>query len=91
MDCRSGTCIRGYLYYNGYIPANQINTHNAAGQCTGICGVPSSYQPSSQPIWPIPANTSPSDPNKSLYGTNDVYVPLQNGTQQLVAYATIRV
>ena len=88
MDCRSGPCIRGYLWYNGYIPANQINTHNAAGQCTGVCGVPSSYQPSNQPIWPIPATPNPSDPNSSLYGTNNVYVPLQNGTQQLVAYDT---
>ena len=25
QDCRSGTCIPGYLYWNGYIPANRIN------------------------------------------------------------------
>jgi hypothetical protein len=87
-DCRSGTCIRSYLWYNGYIPANQINTHNAAGQCTGVCGVPPSYYPSNEPIWPIPANPSLSDPNYSLYGTNNVYVPMQNGTKQLVAYNT---
>ena len=33
-DCRSGTCIQGYLYYNGYIPANQINSQNAQGSRT---------------------------------------------------------
>jgi hypothetical protein len=80
MDCRSGTCIRGYLWYNGYIPPTEINTHNAAGQCTGVCGVPSNYQPSNQPI-----NNTPNTPN---YGTNNVYVPMQNRTEQLVAYNT---
>ena len=88
MDCRSGDCIRGYLWYNGYIPANQINTHNSAGQCTGVCGVPSNYQPSNQPIWPTPANPSPSDPNYANYGTNNVYLPMQNGTLQRVALDT---
>jgi len=86
QDCRSGTCFRGYLYYNGYIPANQINTHDASGRCTGVCGVPSNYKPSHQPIWPTPANPSPTDPNLSLYGTNLVFVPLKNGTQQRIAY-----
>jgi hypothetical protein len=79
-DCRSGTCFRGYLYYNGYIPANLINT------AKGVMGVPASYQPSHQPIWPTPANPSASDPNFALYGTNIVFVPLKNGTPQRVAY-----
>ena len=85
-DCRSGACIQGYLYYNGYIPANQINSHNAQGQPNGVMGVPSNYQPSHQPIWPTPANPSPSDPNFALYGTNLVFVTLKNGTQQRIAY-----
>ena len=46
QDCRSGTCINGYLWYNGYIPANQINSKNAQGQPNGVMGVPSNYQPS---------------------------------------------
>jgi hypothetical protein len=87
-DCRSGTCFRGYLYYNGYIPANQINSNNAQGKPNGVMGVPSSYQPSHQPIWPTPANPNPADPNYSLYGTNIVYVPLKNGTMQRIAYDT---
>ena len=80
QDCRSGTCIRGYLYYNGYIPANQINVSN------GVMGVPASYTPSSQPIYPTPAHPNPSDPNYALYGTNLVSVPLQNGTSVRIAY-----
>ena len=79
-DCRSGTCFPAYLYYNGYIQANQINTPK------GVNGVPSSYTPSSQPINPTPANGG--DPNFKYYETNNVYVTLKNGTQQLVAYDT---
>lgn len=86
QDCRSGTCYAGYLYYNGYIPANQINTMNAQGKPNGVMGVPANYQPSSQPIWAIPANPNPSDPNFALYGTNLVDVPLKNGTKQRIAY-----
>jgi hypothetical protein len=82
QDCRSGQCIPGYLYWNGYVPANQINTHNAAGQCTGICGIPSSYTASSTPVIPFPATPIPNDPNSPYYGTNTVYVPLKNGTVQ---------
>ncbi len=88
QDCRSGTCIPGYLYYNGYIPANLINSYDANGKPNGVMGVPQNYHPSSQPIWPIPANPNPSDPNYMLYGTNIVYVPMKNGTQQRVAYDT---
>jgi hypothetical protein len=81
QDCRSGTCIPGYLYYNGYIPANRINV---AG---GVLGVPPNYKPSSQPINPTPADGgSPTDPNRSNYETNNVFVPLKNGTNQLVAF-----
>jgi hypothetical protein len=87
-DCRSGTCFQGYLDHTGYIPANQINTRNAAGQCIGVCGVPADYRPSHQPIWPTPANPNPSDPNYALYGTNIVFVPMKSGAQQRIGYDT---
>jgi hypothetical protein len=81
QDCRAGTCFPGYLYYNGYIPANRINV---AG---GVLGVPQGYTPSSQPIIPTPANGgSSADPNFANYETNNVVVPLKNGTNQLVAF-----
>ncbi len=88
QDCRSGTCFQGYLYYNGYIPANQINSYDAQGRPNGVMGVPKDYQPAHQPIWPMPANPSTSDPNYALYGTNLVFVPMKNGTQQRIALDT---
>jgi hypothetical protein len=82
QDCRSGQCIAGYLYWNGYIQANQINTYNAAGQCTGICGVPTNYKPSNSPVIPYPATPIPNDPAAPYYGTNTVYVPMKSGAPQ---------
>ena len=32
QDCRSGVCYDGYLYYNGYIPANRINSVDRNGR-----------------------------------------------------------
>ena len=83
QDCRSGTCFAGYLYYNGYIPANRINSYDANGKPNGVMGVPTSYHPASQPIFPTPADGgSASDPNRAYYETNTVWVPLKNGTLQ---------
>ena len=79
-DCRQGTCFPGYLYWNGYIPANRVNTP------TGVSGIPASYYPAVQPINPIPASGVVADPN--FNDNNNVLVPLKNGTNQLVAYDT---
>jgi len=79
-DCRQGTCFPGYLYFNGYIPANRINTP------TGVSGIPSSYYPAISPINPIPASGIVADAN--FNDNNNVLVPLKNGTNQLVAYDT---
>lgn len=89
QDCRSGTCIPGYLYYNGYIPANRINSVDSQGRPNGVMGVPSNYHPSHMPIHTTPADGgSRADPNYALYETNNVTVPLKNGAQQRVAYDT---
>ena len=77
-DCRQGTCFPGYLYFNGYIPANRINT------ATGVSGIPTNYVPAIQPINPIPASGVVSDPN--FNDNNNVLVPLKNGQNQLVAF-----
>ena len=88
-DCRSGRCIQGYLWYNGYIPANRINSNDAQGRPNGVMGVPSNYRPSHQPLIPIPANGgSASDPNFSYYESNTVFVPLKNGTSQRTSLDT---
>ncbi len=83
QDCRSGRCIRGYLWYNGYIPAHRINSVDSQGRPNGVMGVPANYRPSSRPVFPTPANGgSPSDPNFTFYETNTVFVPLKNGSLQ---------
>ena len=76
-NCTSGTCIKGYLWYNAYIPANLINARNAAGRCTGVCGIPSGYAPIETPLYPTPA-AGGSNP---LYETNNVFITLKNGSQ----------
>jgi hypothetical protein len=93
QDCSSGTCIPGYLYWNGYISAPLINRTNAAGQCTGICGVPASYTAAQTPLIPwgsttLPAN-APANTNISTYwDTNTAWVKLQNGSVVRTTYNT---
>jgi len=78
-DCRSGTCFRGYLYFNGYIPAHQINVAN------GVTGMPANYTPANTPI-NLARPTGTVDAN--FNNTNNVFVQLANGTPQLVAVDT---
>ncbi|MFB3825904.1 MAG: carboxypeptidase regulatory-like domain-containing protein [Bryobacteraceae bacterium] len=82
QDCRSGQCYDGWLLYNGYIPAHQINKPN------GIMGVPSNYKPAAQPLWPYPANydklNESIDPNYGYYGSNTVFVKMKDGSMQEV-------
>jgi hypothetical protein len=87
QDCRSGVCQPGYLWWNGYIPANQINSVNpTTGRPNGVMGVPSTYKPAVEPLLPWPANPNASDPLYNFYGTNTVWVPLQNGSLQRLTY-----
>ncbi len=89
QDCRSGVCYDGWLYFNGYIPANRINSRNAAGQPNGVMGVPSNYRPYQQPIIPTPADGgAANDPNRPFYETNNVVVRLNNGIDQRVGFDT---
>lgn len=91
QNCTSGSCQRGYLWYNGYIPANQINSHDAKGNPNGYEGVPANYKPYVTPLIPygsttLPAN-APSNVNiASYYDTNNVWIPLNNGTTQITGY-----
>jgi hypothetical protein len=91
QDCRSGSCRPGYLWWNGYIPQNQINSHNAAGQPNGIMGVPENYKPAAAPLIPwgstaLPPNAPANTNVASFWDTNNVWVPLENGTVQRVTY-----
>jgi hypothetical protein len=88
-DCRSGRCISGYLYYNGYIPANRVNSTDSQGRPNGVMGVPSSYKPSHTPVFPTPAGgIPPGDPNSPYYESNTVWVPLKDGSLQRVSKDT---
>ena len=88
-DCRSGECIRGYLYFNGYIPANRINSYDASGKPNGVMGLPADYKAAFAPMRPIPPDGgNPNDPEYQYLGSNTVFVRLKNGTQQSVAYDT---
>jgi hypothetical protein len=86
-DCRSGRCFPGYLWWNGYIPANQINSVDpATGRPNGVMGVPADYKPAGQPLIPWPANPNRNDPNYAFFGTNTVWLRLNDGTEQRTAY-----
>lgn len=83
QDCRSGVCLDGYLYYNGYIPANRINSYGPDGKPNGVMGVPSNYRPAHVPLIPMPANGgSPADPLYDYYDSNTVWVRLKDGSLQ---------
>jgi len=90
QDCRSGVCYDGWLYWNGYIPANRINsTDPRTGRPNGVMGVPDSYRPFMTPIIPTPKDGgSASDPNFPFYETNNVVVRLNNGVDQRVGFDT---
>ena len=86
-DCRGGACFPGYMYFNGYLPATVI-ADPATGRCAAsatacVFGVPAGYVPVSAPINPAVIG---GDPN--FNNTNNVYVTLKNGAQQLVSYDT---
>jgi len=92
QDCRAGSiCFPGYLWWNGYIPANQINSVDSRGRPNGIMGVPSNYKPAAQPLIPWgstaqPANVPAGTNLQSLWDTNTVWVPLNNGTVQRTTF-----
>ena len=92
QDCTSGTCYPGYLWYNGYIPANKINSVDANGKPNGIMGVPANYQNAAQPLVPwgstaLPPNAPVGTNVSSFWDTNTVWVPLKNGTVARTTYA----
>ncbi len=87
QDCRSGQCIPGYLWWNGYIPANRINSTDASGKPNGVMGVPADYKPAVNYVinWgstTLPANAPANTNVSSFWDTNTVWIPLKNGNVQ---------
>jgi hypothetical protein len=92
QDCRTNTCYPGYLWYNGYIPSNQINSTNpTTGQPNGIMGVPADYKAFATPLIPwgstaLPANAPANTVISTFWDTNNVWIPLKDGTVQRTTY-----
>jgi hypothetical protein len=90
-DCRSGVCFPGFLYWNGYIPANRINSRDAQGRPNGVMGVPDNYKPAGQPLIPwgsttLPANAPANTVLSQFWDTNNVWVRLNNGAVQRLTF-----
>jgi hypothetical protein len=90
QDCRPGRgCRPGYLWWNGYIPANQINSVDANGTPNGYMGVPSNYRPAVEPLIPWPADPASDTrvapdgkPLSTYFGTSNTWIMLNNGHLQ---------
>ena len=87
QDCTSGNCYPGYLWYNGYIPANRINSVDANGKPNGIMGVPDNYKPAVAPLIPwgstaLPANAPANTVVSQFWDTNTAWIPLKDGSVQ---------
>ena len=84
QDCRGGACFAGYMYYNGYLPATVIAGSNgscAASATACVQGVPSGYTPVANNINPAVIGG-----DANFNNTNNVFVRLKDGTNQLVAF-----
>jgi hypothetical protein len=92
QNCTSGTCFPAYLWYNGYIPSNRINSVDANGKPNGYEGIPADYKPAVSPLIPygstaLPPNAPAGTNVSSFWGTNTVWVPLKDGTVQRTTWA----
>jgi hypothetical protein len=92
-DCRSGVCRPGYLMWNGYIPAHQINSVGANGQPNGYKGVPANYKPAVAPLYPYPADYASrnrnTDPLYGYYGGSTAFITLNSGQTVETGFAPV--
>ena len=72
-DCRSGVCRNAYMWFNGYIAPNLVNT------AKGVMGLPADYVPYQTPI----NNT----PGTKDFGNNNVMVTLKDGSTVPAGYS----
>jgi hypothetical protein len=77
-------CYQAYYYWNGYISPNRINSKNQYGMPNGIEGLPANLKPAVTPL--VPYGTPGAATGD--YDTNNVYIILNNGVRQQVAYNT---
>jgi hypothetical protein len=73
-DCRSGTCIPGYEWFNGYLAPTVASGHTPSG-CTlatnNVQGLPSNWAPYQTPI---DTDCVPTDAAYKYYSQNEVQV-----------------
>ena len=75
------------MYYNGYLPATVIA--NSSGSCAASAyGVRLWRASPATSRWSTPINPAVIGGDANFNNTNNVLVPLKNGTNQLVAYDT---
>jgi len=91
QNCTTGICTPGYLWWNGYIPANKINSVDANGKPNGYMGIPADYKPAASYLIPygqtaLPANAPANTKVSSYWDTNNVWIPLNNGNVQRTTY-----
>lgn len=87
-DCSSGVCHPGYQWFNGFV--SPFLTNNPCGPSL-ISGIPSGTLPYQTPINMDPGTvtckgTSASASNSNFL-TNNVAVPLSNGTSPTIGYS----
>jgi hypothetical protein len=85
-------CTSGYLWFNGYIPANRVNSRTSDGRPNGIMGVPEGYKPAFAPLIPqgttaLPANAPAGTDVSAFWDTSTVWIPLKDGSVQRTTYA----
>lgn len=89
MDCSSGTCRPGYLWYNGFISPLLIN--NPCGSNNVISGIPTNYEPDETPInmnpGTITCNGTKAVASNREYLSNNVPVTLNDGSVTTVGYS----
>jgi hypothetical protein len=79
-DCRSGTCQKVYLWWNGFIAPTAISTNACSAQASGktVSGLPSDYQPYQTPMDQVCGTTSAA--NDTYYGQNEVGIQFPGST-----------
>jgi hypothetical protein len=79
-DCRSGTCQRVYLWWNGYLAPTVNAANSCSAQANGktVSGLPSDYAAYQTPMDTVCGTTSAT--NDTYYGQNEVGILFPGAT-----------
>jgi hypothetical protein len=88
-DCRSGACLKGYEWFNGYLPKTVISGDTcSAGQSTVVSGLSSNWVPYQTPIdytgCSMPVNGKAV--TDKYFGQNEVQITLPGKTPVDIGY-----